>query len=177
MHNLDVARAFVEQDARDRFLLLVRDSRKRTKQQESITRVLFNDRTGNIEVMHRFYAHDAEHAVKAIVDSDADILGSEASRERFSAYMHEQFRLLDEDSQPIPLTPVGHEVEGRFLWVYSEAPIPDGLDALTLVHDALRELWPDQANLVNVDRNGETQSALLAGSERQVTVRFDQPRG
>ena len=31
----------------------------------AITKVLFNQRTGNIEVMHRFYVHDAEHAVKS----------------------------------------------------------------------------------------------------------------
>lgn len=30
----------------------------------AITTVLFNQRTENIEVMHRFNLHDAEHAVK-----------------------------------------------------------------------------------------------------------------
>ena len=44
------------------------------QQKEAITRVLFNPRTGNIEVMHRFLLHDAEHAVKELVDAKADIL-------------------------------------------------------------------------------------------------------
>ena len=144
------------------------------QQKESITRVLFNSRTGNIEVMHRFYLHDAEHAVKAIFGTDADILGAETSRERFSTYVHEHFRMEDQDGLAIPLAPVGQEIEGRFLWVYAEAPIREDITSLTLVHDALRDLWPDQVNLVNIDREGETRSALLAGSDREVTVRLGQ---
>ncbi len=142
------------------------------EQKESITRVVFNSRTGNIEVMHRFLVHDAEHAVKAIFGNDADILGSEASRERFAEYVHEQFQMKDQDGLAIPLAPVGHEIEGRFLWVYAEAPAREDLTSLTLVHNALRELWPGQVNLVNVDRDGDTQTALFSGSEREVTVRF-----
>lgn len=38
----------------------------------AITTVLFNPRTENIEVMHRFNLHDAEHAVKALFDKRAD---------------------------------------------------------------------------------------------------------
>jgi len=144
------------------------------QQKESITRVLFNSHTGNIEVMHRFFVHDAEHAVKAIFGADADILGSEISRRHFSAYVHERFQMRGQDGLSLPLTLVGHEIEGRFLWVYAEAPAPDDLTSLTLVHDALRDLWPDQVNLVNVDRDGKTTSALFAGAGREVEVQLHQ---
>ena len=142
------------------------------QQKESITRVLFNPRTGNVEVMHRFLVHDAEHAVKAIFGPDADILGSETSRRRFAEYVHERFLMKDQDGVSLPLTPVGYEIEGRFLWVYAEAPVPDDLTALTLVHDALRDLWADQVNLVNVDRDGKTMSALFAGAGREVEIQL-----
>jgi len=145
------------------------------QQKESITRILFNPRTGNIEVMHRFDLHDAEHAVKQIFDTDADILASNETRDRFAAYVHARFALRDQDGVDLPLAPVGHEIEGRFLWVYAETPIPDKLTALTLTHDALRDLWPDQVNLVNVDRDGETTSALFAGGEEAITLRLPGP--
>ena len=32
----------------------------------SVTTVLFNQRTHNIELMHRFYLHDTEHAVGSL---------------------------------------------------------------------------------------------------------------
>ena len=57
------------------------------QQKEAITRILFNPRTGNIEVMHRFLLHDAEHAVRQLRNGKADILGSESDREFFSVFL------------------------------------------------------------------------------------------
>lgn len=137
---------------------------------EAITRVLFNARTGNIEVMHRFLAHDAEHAVKRIFGAGADVLGSDDTRARFAEYVNARFTLRDQDGNELRLAPVGHELEGKFLWVYAETPIPPDLTALTMTHDALRDLWPDQVNLVNVDRDGDSRSALFAGGTTSLTI-------
>ncbi|MEM1262966.1 MAG: DUF6702 family protein [Pseudomonadota bacterium] len=142
------------------------------QQQQSVTRVLFNPRTGNIEVMHRFLIHDAEHAVQAVVGSDADVLASDRSRQQFATYIHKQFRLTDQNGDAIPLTLVGEELDGPFLWVYAEAPARQGITALVLAHDTLHELWPEQLNLVNVERNDETRSAVLGGNNREVTVQL-----
>ncbi|MEO1367404.1 MAG: DUF6702 family protein [Acidobacteriota bacterium] len=142
------------------------------QQKEAVTRVLFNARTGNIEVMHRFYLHDAEHATRRLFGGDADLVGSAAARERFEGYVHGRFSLAGADGEAIALTPVGHEVEGRYLWVYAEASIPDGLTTLTLRHDALRDVWPEQENLVNVERGKTVRSVTFAGGRREATVRF-----
>ncbi len=143
---------------------------------EAVTRVLFNNRTGNIEVMHRFLVHDAEHAVRDIIGTGADILRSESTRERFAAYVGERFTLSDQDGASLPLEPVGHEIEGRYLWIYSETPIPEGLASLSIAHDALRDVWPEQVNLVTVDRDGESQSALFSGGTPSVTIGLDPTR-
>ena len=142
------------------------------QQKESITRVLFNPRTGNIEVMHRFLLHDTEHACRKLFGADADILGSAEDRDRFESYVHSRFSLTDQDGTAIALVPVGHEVEGRYLWVYAEAPIPTGLTALTLSHDALRDVWPEQVNLVNVERDKTVRSATFDRGRREATLRF-----
>ncbi len=142
------------------------------QQKEAVTRVLFNARTDNIEVMHRFLLHDAEHAVKQLIDAGADILGSEQARESFSTYVYRHFSISDQRGHEIELTPVGHEVEGRFLWVYEEAAIPAGLTALRISHSALRDLWPDQVNLVNVEREDGVRSATFRGGNREVLIEF-----
>lgn len=142
------------------------------QQKEAITRVSFNPRTGNIEVMHRFLLHDAEHASRELLGKGADLIASAADRDRFEAYVHERFELLDQDERPIKLTPVGNEVEAEFLWVYAEAPIPDQLTALTISHRALRDVWPDQINLVNVERDKEVQSALFSQGSDAITLRL-----
>ncbi|MDA8020926.1 MAG: hypothetical protein MPN21_26110 [Thermoanaerobaculia bacterium] len=142
------------------------------QQKESITRVLFNSRTGNIEVMHRFLLHDAEHATRELFGGDADLLGSAAARDRFESYVHKRFYLADQDGEAIVLTPVGNEIDGHHLWVYAEAPIPEGLTALTLSHEALRDVWPEQVNLVNVERDKTVRSATFDGGQREATIRF-----
>ena len=142
------------------------------QQKEAITRVLFNQRTGNIEVMHRFLLHDAEHAIRKLFGADADLLGNAEDRDRFEAYVHGRFALVDQDGTAIPLAPVGNELDGRHLWVYAEAPIPAELTALTLSHDALRDVWPDQVNLVNVERDGTVRSATFDGGRREATIHF-----
>jgi hypothetical protein len=142
------------------------------QQKESITRVLFNERTGNIEVMHRFILHDAEHAVEGLFGKGADLLGNAADQQRFADYVHTRFSLTDQDGETITLTPVGHEIDGAHLWVYAEAPVPENLTGLNVSHEALRDLWPSQTNLVNVERDGELRSALFNGSSRAITIEF-----
>ena len=139
---------------------------------EAVTRVLFNPRTGNIEVMHRFILHDAEHATRKIFDGEVDLLGSAAARDRFETYVHERFSMSDQDGTHLDLKPVGNEIEGRYLWVYAEVPIPEGLTALTLSHDALRDVWPDQVNLVNVERDKKVRSATFDQGRQEATIRF-----
>lgn len=142
------------------------------QQKEAVTRVLFNPRTGNIEVMHRFTLHDAEHASRKLFGTSANLLSSESDRKRFENYVHQQFSLANQNGVPVALTPVGNEIEDRYLWVYSESAIPDDLTVLRITHQALRDIWPEQVNLVNVEREQTVQSALFDGTHREVTVTF-----
>ena len=140
------------------------------QQKEAITRVLFNPRTGNIEVMHRFLLHDVEHASEALFGEPADLLRKPEDRNRFEDYVHRHFTLADQDGASISLTPVGNEIEGRFLWVYAEAAIPEALTALTISHGALHDVWSEQTNLVNVERANEVRSAIFKGGSAEMVV-------
>lgn len=144
------------------------------QQKSAITRVLFNERTGNIEVMHRFLLHDAEHAVREIFDVAADILASEAVRERFADYIGRRFELRA-DERLLELKAVGTEIDGRFLWVYQETPIPEVIESLTIRHDALRDIWPAQVNLVNVERGEGIRSVNFEGGRRRVDIELTTP--
>lgn len=140
------------------------------QQKESITRVLFNERTGNIEVMHRFLLHDAEHACRELFGRSADLLSSSEDRDRFARYVYGHFSMADQGGESIRLTPVGNEIEGRFLWVYAEAPIPERLEELTLSHQALRDVWPGQVNMVNVERDRQVRTATFRDGSSEITI-------
>lgn len=140
------------------------------QQKAAITKILFNPRTGNIEVMHRFYLHDAEHAVRQIFSKDADILGSRQTQQDFADYVAARFELIDAVEGPLPLDFIGVELERNFIWVYQETPAKESLKTLGIRHNALRDLWPQQINTVNVEGVGEIKTATFQGTVELQTI-------
>lgn len=120
----------------------------------ALSKVLFNPRSGNIEVMHRFYVHDAEHGVKQLFDKNADLLNSEQTQQLFNGYVSDHFSIAWLSGEPVPLTLVGGQLDGRFYWVYQEAAIPAEIAGLRIKHNALQGLWPAQINTVNIEGRG-----------------------
>ncbi|MCC2616978.1 hypothetical protein LJ739_12065 [Aestuariibacter halophilus] len=140
------------------------------QQKAAITKVLFNPRTDNIEVMHRFYLHDAEHAVKEIFGKQADVLGSAETRQQFADYVAERFFIVTDNGEPLPLSRVGVELDGKFLWVYQETEQLQGLSSLKIRHNALRDIWHSQINTVNIERNGGVKTLTFSDNIELLTV-------
>lgn len=143
------------------------------QQKTSFSTVLFNPRTENIEVMHRFRVHDAEHAVKEIFGKDADILDSTETQEQFGDYVSKRFSLYDSSEQLLPLKMVGVEIDGKFLWVYQETTQPTKMENMSIRHNALRDLWPKQVNTINIEGKGKLQTLTFADSVELLTLSFD----
>jgi hypothetical protein len=139
----------------------------------AITTVLFNPRTENIEVMHRFNLHDAEHAVKALFNKSADIIDDEATQADFADYVAKHFALLNSDEEALDLSLVGYEVEGKHFWVYQETAQPPALAGLKIRHDALRDLWPSQVNTINVEGNGPLKTLTFTDNVTLLEVGFN----
>lgn len=143
------------------------------QQKAALTQVLFNPRSETIEVVHRFYLHDAEQAVQILFGADADIHGKEDTRFTMARYTVGKFSLWNEQDQPIELGLVGFEIEGNFFYVYQESEAKQNVEALTLRHDALRDIWPEQMNTVNVEGKGPVQTVLFDGENALQVVVLD----
>lgn len=144
------------------------------QQKTAITQIQFNERSRSLEIMHRFYLHDAEHAVRHLLDSDADIIGNEQTRRQFAEYVAERFALYREDGSSLPLRLVGQEADGQFFWVYQELPVDTAPSRVTARHDALRDLWPEQTNTVNIQLDGSIRTLTFTGDDRRLTTASDQ---
>jgi len=144
------------------------------QQKTAVTRILFNPNTGNIEVMHRFFVHDAEHAASLIFGERQALMESAESRALFSSYVVNGFAVEahyeDGSSEELSLTFLGSEIDGQFLWVYQEIPQTETVTAMTIANLALRDVWSDQSNLVNIERDGEVYSLTFDGSDEVLTV-------
>lgn len=139
-------------------LLLMACSANAHQMKTAITRVLFNERTNNMEIMHRFYVHDAEHALAKTSGEQIYLLENTQAQQQFAHYVTQHFELGVGNKKPVVLTNVGQEVEGKFIWVYQELPIPDGNQPLWFRFDALQDYWPEQINQINVERKGVVRS-------------------
>jgi len=157
--------------------LLVISTGEAHQQKNAVTRILFNENTGNIEVMHRFFIHDAEHAAGLIFGERQMLAESRESRELFSSYVINRFSIeasfREGNSEVLGLSYVGEEVDGQFLWVYQEIPAQDDITAFTIVNLTLRDVWSDQSNLVNIERDGRIYSLTFDGSAEVLTVKLD----
>jgi len=138
----------------------------------AITKVLFNDRSGQLEVMHRFYLHDAEHAVKHLQGKAADIHQQETARTEFAAYVAEHFQLTL-NGEALKLQMVGTELDGRHIWVYQEIALPSTeLKTLRVRHDSLMTIWPAQINVVNVEGRGPVRTLKLSKQDPEQSFSF-----
>lgn len=117
----------------------------------AFTIILFNERTSNLEVVHRFYLHDSEEAVWELFDKNADIIADKKTQNLFANYAINKFSLKDQNNQTLKLETLGFQNDGGYFWIYQEMPIPNNLTELKIKQDTLKDLWPEQYNVVNIE--------------------------
>lgn len=140
--------------------LLVNASLLAHQQKEAYTNIMLNSRSGMLEISHRFYLHDAEHALQIATGENADIIANPDSQQRFADYLLSHFSLKIRDRIAM-LKAVGFEVEGKYFWVYQETELPTELESMKVKMTALQEVWRSHVNHVNLQRGKRVSSARL----------------
>ena len=140
------------------------------QQKEAYTTVFFNDRTGNLEISHRFYIHDAEHALANEIKANADLHNDEETQKLFTHYVSENFSIKDSENVLLSLKIVGSEVEGKYFWVYQETPITASMYKFKVSMSALQDVWPEQVNQINFELKKDVRSVRLNKNDGWKTV-------
>lgn len=148
------------------------------QQKAAITRIELNPRTNALEIMHRFAVHDAEHAVSELFKGTpakikADIFNNQDTQARFAKYVSERFGMYLPNNTPLPLELVGHEIDGKHFWIYQETPMPKTLEGVQVVHNALRDIWYDQSNIVNIKLNDQKDTLSFVDNVEVLKVAFN----
>lgn len=137
---------------------------------EALTTIEVNERTGLVEVIHRFWLHDAEHALGSLGGLTGDLRREEPLQEAFARYVARQFVLADAERQPLDVALLGVELEGSFIWVYQEMDAARFEDIAWIGHGTMQEVWSDQLNQVNVKRPTGTRSLYLRAGDALVAM-------
>ena len=127
-----------------------------------------------IEVTHRIHLHDAQDALRASDQSDAehlDILDLEAQA-RFALYAEDRFALYPSAAAqtPVPVTTVGAEVDGEYLYVYQEITNAPAMLAVSLSCDILRDVFPGYGNHVNLQQGATVQTLTFSGDDNRKSI-------
>ncbi len=141
------------------------------QQKAGISDILLNQRSGKLEVAHRFFLHDAEHAIKHLFGKSADIYTDEKTQQRFADYLQSKFHMRDGEGQILKFDRVGFEIDGKFIWVYQELTLPKPFpQSLWVKQDALRALWSKQINTVNIEARNAKGARL--GDAKVLSLSF-----
>jgi hypothetical protein len=147
------------------------------EEKAALVRVVFNPATEKLEVIHRYFLHDAEHAARQLFNESIDMIESVDDRELFANYVRNRFSIskLNEagEETALALNYTSQETDRRFLWVYQEISIPQDTTALMIFNTVLQDVWPDQANLINVEKDGEVYSLDLGDSRESGIIELE----
>lgn len=130
------------------------------KQKEAYTQLLFNQRTGNLEISHRFYVHDIGHAAGKLFQRKVEIISNKTDQQAFADYLKKKFLIKDAQDNLLDLPILGYEIEGKFLWIYQEIPLSENMQVLSVRMQALQEVFADQINHVNLERKAKKVQSL-----------------
>jgi len=140
-----------------------------------VTEIAVNPRTGEMEVMHRVFAHDLMEALGEGEVEAATYFATDGGVARVGAYAAEKFRMADSDGRLLDLSYVGAEVDGEFAWIYFIAPEPEGQASFIVDNDILSDAFDDQVMMTNLRFDSRVRTAMQGpGRRTPVRVRFSQ---
>lgn len=146
------------------------------QQRVAITDIEINDANGTIDIVHSFILHDAEAALAEAKGVRADLLTDTTARETFADYVAGQFALSGTEPMTIlNLSLIGSEIEDGRVWVYQQTAIPSRNNTLIVSQAALRDIWPDQVNTVNVRRYGQVETLTFTDGDGAQVAPLPEP--
>ncbi|WP_138379074.1 DUF6702 family protein [Luteithermobacter gelatinilyticus] len=143
----------------------------------AFTQIDLHPERGVIQITHRLFTHDVEDLIRQRLDREkgpgAELLDQDID-DFLRQYIGGSFALYDETGVAVPLTWVGHEFNIDDIYVYQEAPLPDGLSRLGVIHKLFMDVFADQKNTVNIERAGEVQTRIFRKGDGVQFVAFPQ---
>lgn len=114
----------------------------------SLTRIDFNDKEKIAEITIQTFSHDLEDALAKQNGKRINLDKSPDIDKILLKYLSSQFVLKNRKNEAVQFRYVGKETQTDAVFIYVEAPLPEGFDGATLENRVLFEMFDDQVNLV-----------------------------
>ncbi|MBQ4813262.1 hypothetical protein J8M20_18010 [Pseudoalteromonas luteoviolacea] len=155
--------------------LMLANSAQAHKLKASIATANIFPEQGNIQIEYRFHLHDLEHALVHLFNEHKNVYHNDRVQQAFADYVYTHASLRRLNGQALALSAATVKIDAKYLWVYQEAQFAKGtpLKGLQMRHGALRDIWPDQINLVNFRGIGKVKTMHFDKDDNWLTVEFD----
>ncbi|TAA41765.1 MULTISPECIES: DUF6702 family protein [Corallincola] len=128
----------------------------------TLTDMVVNQQTGQLEVIHRFFADDVAKVLSAeskqTIRFDDALTSEQVSLIR--SYVENHFKLYDGNNNEKALLWVGTELDTHYLFIYQEVAAPTSFAGYQLQNSLLFGHLHQQVNTVNI-RLSEALSSLV----------------
>ncbi len=137
----------------------------------SLAQLDYNEETKSFEIATRIFADDLElaltrrHGRAVYLDKTPDVANL------VRAYLQERLEVRGRDGKLSELRWVGMEVQVDTVWVYVEAPLPQGTDGVSVRNRILLEQYDEQVNTTIIKVAGKQKDhAFRRGAEDWLTI-------
>jgi hypothetical protein len=134
-----------------------------------LTDISYNERTGSLEVVHTYSAHDVEALLTNLYQRQFDLSDAD-DQAVFRKYVDKQFWLADKDKRRLPLNWVGMTVDSQSVTVFQEVSKTPAA-RIEFIHDeVMTDFMPDQVNTVNLTVAGSVRTFGFTGGRPEFPV-------
>jgi hypothetical protein len=134
-----------------------------------ITDISFNERTGSVEVVHTYMAHDVEALLTNLYQRQFDMSDPD-DQAVFRKYLEKQFWLADKDKRRLPLNWVGMTADSQNVTIFQEVPATPATKVEFIHDEVLADFLPDQLNTVNLTVAGSLRTFGFSSSRTEFSV-------
>ena len=136
----------------------------------TITELRYNAAKKQLELSVKVFTDDFEKALSQGQPTHVNL--TEAGPRPLvlaSAYLGRTLQVSTTAGVPLQLQVLGMQAENDGYWFYCKVPLPGPVSGVKLRQAALLDAFSDQMNIVNIEANGQKQSALFrTGHEQEV---------
>ena len=139
----------------------------------TITELRYNPAKKQLELAVKVFTDDFEKALSQGQSAPVNLTDAGPRPLALTtAYLQRTLQASTVAGAPLPLQVLGLQAENDGYWVYCKVPLPGPLPAVKLRQAMMLEVFGDEANIVNIDANGQKQSALFRAGHEQELIKW-----
>ena len=140
----------------------------------SATDIEYNEENRSLQIISYVFVDDLEKLLKTRYSEELFLL-KEGEHKDADMYLEKYFRdklKISVEGKPRQFSFIGKEYDKDQLLVYLEVENVEPFQNISVENAVLTDIFPEQKNVVKVERNGTIKSLLLSRNELSGTLNF-----